>query len=51
MDFEWLKRVWFVNSPDFEWDLKLGSPTIRNPGKWTPFCQKLFEAWTKMSGF
>ena len=27
-DFEWLKRGWVANGPDFEWDQKSGSPTI-----------------------
>ena len=31
-------------------DLKFGSPAIWNPDKWLPFCQKLFETWTKTSG-
>ena len=22
LDFEWLKRGWVANGPDFEWDLK-----------------------------
>ena len=31
LDFEWLKEVglirgWVANGPDFEWDLKSGSP-------------------------
>ena len=49
--FEWLKRSWVANCTDFEWDLKSGSPTIWNPGKWLPFCQKPFEIQTKTSGF
>ena len=28
LDFEWSKRGWVVNGPDFEWDMKSGSPTI-----------------------
>ena len=28
LDFEWSKRDWVANGPDFEWDLKSGSPTI-----------------------
>ena len=30
LDFEWSKRGWVTNGPDFEWDLKFGSPTISN---------------------
>ena len=51
LDSEWSKRCWVANGVDFEWDLKSGSPTIRNPYKWPPSCQKPFEFWTKMSGF
>ena len=51
LDFEKLKGGWVPNGPDFEWDLKSGSPTIWNLNKWLPFCQKLFEIRTKMSGF
>ena len=28
LDFEWLKRGWIANGPDFEWNLKSMSPTI-----------------------
>ena len=31
LDFEWSKRGWVANGPDFQWDLKSGSPTISNP--------------------
>ena len=51
MDFEWSERGWVANGMDFEWGLKSGSPTILNPKKWPPFCQKTFEIWTKTSGF
>ena len=51
LDLEWLKWGWVVNGPDLEWNLKFGSPTIWNPGKWVPFCQKPFEIRTKMSKF
>ena len=51
MNFEWSKRGWVKNCPDFKLDLKSGSPTILNPDKWQPFCQKLFEILTKMSEF
>ena len=51
LDFEWSKRCWVANGPKFEWDLKSGSPTICNPDKWPPFCQKPFEIWTKTSRF
>ena len=27
------QKGWVANGPDFEWDLKYGSPTIRNPDK------------------
>ena len=40
MDFEWSERGWVANGMDFEWGLKSGSPTILNPKKWPPFCQK-----------
>ena len=39
-DFEWSIRGWVANGPDFQGDLKSGSPTILNPDKWPPFCQK-----------
>ena len=51
LDLEWSKKGWVADGPDFEWDLKSGSPTILNPDKRLPFCQKPFENWTKMSGF
>ena len=51
LDFEWSKRGWVANGPDFERDLKSGSPTIWNRDKWLPFCQKSFEIWTKTAGF
>ena len=50
LDFEWSKKGWVANGLDFKWNLKSGSPTIWNPGKWQPFCQKHFEIWTKTSG-
>ena len=28
LDFEWSKRGWVANGPDFKWDLKTKSPTI-----------------------
>ena len=28
LDFEWSKGCWVANGPDFEQDLKSGSPTI-----------------------
>ena len=28
LDFKRWKRGWVANGPDFEWDLKSGSPTI-----------------------
>ena len=28
LEFEWSKRGWVSNVPDFEWDLKSGSSTI-----------------------
>ena len=28
LDFEWSKRGWVANGPDFELNLKSGSPTI-----------------------
>ena len=28
LDFEWSKRDWVVNGPDFKWDLKSRSLTI-----------------------
>ena len=28
LDFEWSKRGWVANGQDFEWVLKMGSPTI-----------------------
>ena len=28
LDFEWSKRGWVANGPNFKWDLKSGSPTI-----------------------
>ena len=31
--FEWSKRGWGENGPDFEWNLKSWSPTIWNPDK------------------
>ena len=37
------KRGWVTNGPDFEWDLISESPTILNPDKWPPFCNKPFE--------
>ena len=37
---KWAKQGWVANGPDFEWDLKYGSPTIWNPYKWPPFCQR-----------
>ena len=38
LDFKWSKRGLFANGPDFEWELKSGSPTILNPYKnvWIP---------------
>ena len=27
-DFEWSKKAWFANVPNFKWNLKFGSPTI-----------------------
>ena len=36
LDFEWSKRGWVANNPDFKWDLK--------------FCQKPSEIWMKMFG-
>ena len=45
------KKDWVSNSLDFEWDLKSGSPTIWNPEKQPPFCQKPFDIWTKTAGF
>ena len=51
LDFEWSKRGWVTNGLDFEWHLKSGSTTIWNLDKWPPFCQKLFQIGTKMSGF
>ena len=32
---------------DFEWDLKSRSPTIWNPDKWLPFCQKRLKSRQK----
>ena len=43
------KRGWVAIGPDFEWDLKSGSPSIRNLDKWLPLNQKPFEIRTKMS--
>ena len=40
LDFKWSKRGWVANGVNFEWDLKFGSSTIRNPDKWPPFCKK-----------
>ena len=37
---KWPKRGCVANGPDFEWDLKYGSPTIWNPDKWQPICQR-----------
>ena len=51
LDFEWSKRGWVSNGPDFEWDLKSRSSTIWNSDNWLPFCQKPFEIQTKTSGF
>ena len=51
LDFKWPKRGWEANGLDFEWDLKFESPTIWNPDKWQPFCQKPFEIWTKSPDF
>ena len=51
LDFEWSKRGWVANSPDFKWDLKSGSSTIWNPDKYPPFSQKPFEILTKTSVF
>ena len=28
LNFEWLKRNWVANGPDFKWDLKSESPTV-----------------------
>ena len=43
-------EVWVWNGLDLEWDLKSWSPTIWNPDKWLPFCQKnTFEIQTKKS--
>ena len=46
-----VKRAWFENGLDFEWDLKYKSSTIRNLDKWSTFYQKPFEIRTKMSRF
>ena len=49
LDFKWLKRGWVAKGPDFEWDLKSGSPTIWYPDKflsktiWNP--NKTSEFW------
>ena len=51
LGFEWSKRGWVANGLDLEWDLNSGSPTIWNPVKWPPFCQKPFEIRTKTSRF
>ena len=51
LEFEWYKRGWLANDPDFKWDLKSWIPIVWNPDKWLPFCQKPFGIWTKMSGF
>ena len=51
LDFERWKRGSFANSLDFKWHLTSGSPTIWNPDKWLPFCQKLLEIQTKTSRF
>ena len=37
LDFEWSKLGWVANGADFDWELKSGSPTIRNPYKWLQF--------------
>ena len=47
----WSKKGWSVNDLDLEWDMKSGSPTIRNLEKWSPFCQNTFEIQTKTSSF
>ena len=51
LDYEWSKRGWVANGLESEWDPKSESPTLGNPYKWLPFCQKPFEIQTKMLGF
>ena len=46
LDFKRSKRGWVVNCPDFEWDLKSGSPTILKSGQVATILSK-----TKKSGF
>ena len=40
LDIECSKRGWVANGPDFEWDMKSGSPTILNLDKRPLFSQK-----------
>ena len=51
LDLRWKKRGWVANGPDFEWDQIHESPTIWNPGKWVPFCQKHLKFRQKCSFF
>ena len=51
LDFEWSKRGWVANGPDFEWDLKSESPAILNPDKWQTFVKNHLKSRQKHPDF
>ena len=46
-----VKRGWFANGSNFEWDLKFGSTTIWNLYKWLQFCWKHLKSRQKCLDF